>query len=69
MSICSPNITELSETFRVTPSFRDRLQFSASMIDPTAMDEELQDMETELPEAAVKHHNWGWWSLVAPFIL
>lgn len=71
MSLCSTNIDQLSETFRVTPSFRDRLQFSKSMIDPAAMDEELQYQE-ELHETIVpepKNHKWGWWALVAPFIL
>ena len=75
---CSDSIDTISEKFRVQPSFRDNLSFSASMISPDAMDAELGNLEedsgyTDLPDSvstpAIKHGKWGWWVLISPFIL
>jgi hypothetical protein len=60
------------------PSFRDNLKFSASMIDPNAMNTELENLQEDggytmpddnTPAAIKKAGKWGWWALVAPFIL
>jgi hypothetical protein len=75
MNQCSIDRAKQAEEFRVTPSFRDNLSFSASMIDPNAMDQEItgsggySSAPLDSTAPTVVHHKWGWWSLVAPFIL
>lgn len=74
MSVCGLDLAQTAEDFRVMPSYRDGLKFSASMIDPNAMDSELTNWSYSsavLPTSTppILHHKWGWWSLVAPFIL
>lgn len=68
MASCPTSFDAQAEQFRVTGSFRDNLKFNAYMISAPAMDEVLRSVE-ETPQPAKKHGNWGWWSLVAPFIL
>lgn len=79
MSVCDTSSEVMADRFRVMPSFRDRLQFSDTMIDPNAMDSQLRSLDNnssfldlpdgETPVSVKKRSNWGWWSLVAPFVL
>ena len=69
---CGVDRQKESDFFNVNPSFRDSLSFSSSMISPNAMHDELTALDgTEEPDntAIKKAGKWGWWGLVAPFIL